>query len=162
MPEVLLASPDDWERVRSLRLRALRDAPDAFWAGLDEEAGLSPDEWRARLSADDYGVFVALLDGEDVGLVGVGHSHHHQTDCAVSMTWVAPEVRSRGVGDALVEAAIAWARSRGFPRVRLWVSDTNPAAERLYERHGFAPTGVTGTYRAPREHITEHERALEL
>ena len=58
----------------------------------------------------------------------------------VSM-WVRPQARGRQVGSALVEAVMAYARARPVARVHLWVTETNKAARRLYERCGFTPTG---------------------
>ena len=160
--EVLRATPEDWERVRGIRLAALRDAPDAFWAELEDEVPLSPQEWQERLANPQFAVFLATVSGADVGLAGVGRGHAHPEDASLSMMWVAPPVRGSAVADRLVEAAIAWAREQGLPRVRLWVNDVNTSAARLYARHGFTPTGVTGTFRPPRSHISEHELALEL
>lgn len=154
--------PDAWERVRSLRLRALSDAPGAFWATVDDEASMTPAQWRERLTQSDAATFVARCDDEDVGLV-VGASHHaHDADAGLYAMWVAPQHRRAGVAVALVEAVVAWARTGGFKRLRLEVADANTAAVRLYERTGFTPTGRTGHLPQPRAHITEHERALDL
>lgn len=76
--------------------------------------------------------------------------------------WVAPGYRGRGVGHALVAAVAAWARSAGHRRLRLEVADHNAQAVRLYERAGFIATGAHGRLPPPRDHITEHERALVL
>jgi hypothetical protein len=46
--------------------------------------------------------------------------------------------------------------------LRLWVADANTVAVRLYEQRGYRATGETGTFPPPREHITEHARALVL
>jgi len=54
------------------------------------------------------------------------------------------------------------ARGEGRSRIVLDVADGNAAAVRLYESRGFARTGVTGTLPPPREHVLEHQRALEL
>ena len=53
---------------------------------------------------------------------------------------VAPEARGQGVGSALLEMVCDLARSEGFSQVRLDVVDTNPGAQRLYERRGFVAT----------------------
>lgn len=51
--------------------------------------------------------------------------------------FVREEVRGRGVGTALLQAAMAEAARRGYAEVRLDVVDTNPRARALYERQGF-------------------------
>jgi GNAT superfamily N-acetyltransferase len=55
--------------------------------------------------------------------------------------WVAEPVRGTGAADALVDAAVDWARNVGAVGVRLWVVSTNAAAVRVYARHGFTPLG---------------------
>ena len=53
------------------------------------------------------------------------------------MLGVAPEAQGRGVGRALVEAAVAVARSAGKSRVTLGTRPEMAAAQRLYVRMGF-------------------------
>jgi ribosomal protein S18 acetylase RimI-like enzyme len=60
---------------------------------------------------------------------------------SVVSVWVDPTARERGVGIALVDAVLDWARARGANRADLWVTDTNAAAIALYRRCGFCPTG---------------------
>jgi ribosomal protein S18 acetylase RimI-like enzyme len=42
------------------------------------------------------------------------------------------------------------------------VGARNAPARRLYERHGFVPTGRTGSLPPPREHVPEVEMELDL
>ena len=163
--EIERMTHEAWERVRAIRLRSLADAPSAFAVTLAEDAARPAASWRERLAASDAATFVARADGADgadVGLV-VGASFRGREPAAgLFAMWVAPEARGAGVGARLVDAVVAWARERGHPRLLLEVADDNAAAIRLYERKGFAPTGVRGTLPPPREHVTEHERALVL
>jgi GNAT superfamily N-acetyltransferase len=45
--------------------------------------------------------------------------------------------RGAGAGGALVEASIAWFRSRGIKRVELRTSAKNSPAIEFYQRYGF-------------------------
>ena len=76
--------------------------------------------------------------------------------------WVAPEARRTGVGAALVDAVIDWARAQGFPRLGLEVVDGNAAARALYARKGFEPVGESLPCPPPREHLREQPCMLEL
>ncbi|QPH55660.1 GNAT family N-acetyltransferase [Pontivivens ytuae] len=55
---------------------------------------------------------------------------------------VAPDMRGRGVGTALLYALDEEARARGKRGVRLDVIDRNIRARALYERHGYDVTGT--------------------
>lgn len=154
--------PDAFQRARALRLRALHDSPDAFWVTADEEATTTAAQWRDRVARPDAATFVASRDGVDVGLAIGSRHHEHTGDAGLYAMWVAPKARGSGAGTALIRAVIEWARGADYRSLRLEVADANEHAVRLYARLGFEPTGVTGTMPAPREHITEHERALDL
>ena len=51
--------------------------------------------------------------------------------------FVAPHARGRGIGTALLAAAAAEAKSRGYRQIRLDVIDTNTRARALYLHLGF-------------------------
>jgi ribosomal protein S18 acetylase RimI-like enzyme len=62
-------------------------------------------------------------------------------DCwYVAHLGVPAELRSRGIGAALVAHLLAQGRDQGMRVAALDVAVTNPAAQRLYERFGFAVT----------------------
>ncbi len=58
---------------------------------------------------------------------------------------VAPEHRGRGVGRLLLDATLAFLRSRGVPRVVLSTADQNEAAQRLFASMGFRRTMIEMT-----------------
>ena len=96
------------------------------------------DDWR-RWFAPGVTFFWVDEAGAGGGLVAVvadGDNHHADL---VSM-WVRPDMRGKGVGDALVAAVVAWAHERGRA-LRLYVVEDNAPALTLYARHGFHPTG---------------------
>ena len=58
---------------------------------------------------------------------------------------VDPEHRGRGVGRRLLEAALAYLRSRAVPRVVLTTAERNEAAQRLFASAGFRRTMIEMT-----------------
>ena len=135
----------DWRVYRELRLAALADAPYAFGSTLEEEQTLTEADWRKRLGTREQ--FVAYLDGAPAGTVAGVRSDDSSRAELVSM-WVRPQARGQGVGSVLVNAVLDWASRAGYSEVRLWVSEGNGAAERLYARHEFVRTGQTQPIRA--------------
>jgi len=143
---------------RAIRLASLQEAPYAFGSTYEAEVGASEESWRRRLS--DRTRFVAEVDGKVVGTVGAGPG---EFDSAAALTalWVDPGFRGRGVGSALVDAVVDWAKGKGFNQVLLWVTEVNENAERLYVSRGFARTGRMIEVR-PREPAVEYEMARVL
>ena len=60
---------------------------------------------------------------------------------------VASHCRSRGIGEQLVQWAIAEARGRGCKLVELLTHHTRVDAQRFYKRLGFQPSHVGMTFR---------------
>lgn len=159
--------PREWPAYRALRLCSLLDAPDAFGSSHAAEEAWAQELWMARLTAADVsgrdcplvaeaeaeatmlGLLWAKCDAEDAGIVNL------------FQMWVAPEARGRGVAAALLEAAVAWARSIGARRVQLGVVISNQAALQLYLRHGFSKVGEPAPIR-PGSALLEQSMQLQL
>jgi RimJ/RimL family protein N-acetyltransferase len=84
------------------------------------------------------GGFVAEADGELIGHLFVLRSGHGFGEIGMH---VARDWRGRGVGTALMEAAIAWAREQGLHKLSLSVFVHNEAAIALYRKLGFVEEG---------------------
>ena len=88
-------------------------------------------------------VFVAeRADGAVVGRLSVARDQHpasaHVADLGLM---VAKSARRQGVGWALMEAAVDWARTHGVRKLELHVFPWNEPAIKLYERFGFEREG---------------------
>ncbi len=81
---------------------------------------------------------VAVGGGRIVGMLHVEVSRHGFGDLGmlVDRGW-----RGRGVGSALVQTAIDWARGQGLHKLCLEVFAHNTAAIALYRKSGFAEEG---------------------
>jgi GNAT superfamily N-acetyltransferase len=149
-------TPDEWELLRDLRLRALRDAPEAFTSTEARESAFDEGTWRDRTARMAY----ATRDGSPAGIVGAIHADDGRSTLLVGM-WVAPEHRGIGVGDALVAWVLDEARRAGDARVGLWYTDGNEAARRLYERLGFVEIADSGSLPGRLEEC-DHAMSFEL
>ena len=104
---------------------------------------VSPADVSARLSRmlgrEDQQFLVAELNGRPVGWIHVGVAEYIETGAfaAVNGLVVDRDVRSRGVGQLLLERAEEWARDRGVPLIRLWSTTSREGAHRFYERQGY-------------------------
>lgn len=131
---------DDWERLRDLRLAALRDAPDAFGSSLAREEGFREMHWRMRLRGSPW--WCASRGQADVGLVSlIQEPGAPVQDRHMIGLWVAPDARRLGAGSALVSAVVQHAADDGAAAVTLWLVEDNDTAAALYRAHGFTPTG---------------------
>ena len=127
-----------------LRLRAYQPTDfDALWA-LDQicfppDISYSRIELRMYLSLRTAFCIVAEIDGKIVGFV-VMDSRDRRPAYMVTID-VAPEFRKSGVASALLKEVESRLRVRGVDRIRLEVAESNSAAIRFYERHGFSVIG---------------------
>jgi len=145
MTTVRRLAADEWRVYRTLRLAALEESPDAFGSTIAHERERADADWASRLvraaSSARESPLVAEVDNEPCGLTWVVLEGDHDEVAHVFQMWVAPEKRGRGVGRALLDAAIAWARSVGARAIVLGVTVGNGEAARLYEAAGFVATG---------------------
>lgn len=144
-------------RLREIRLRALKDAPDSFYSTYESEHAYPVERWVDRVTDQEQAWFTATLDGVEAGLVG-GFVEENGDGHLISL-WVAPEARGQGVASLLVDRVIDWARERRVPRVILWAVDANSVARALYRGKGFLPTGKTMLIR---DVVPESEYALSF
>jgi len=141
-------TPADGALLREVRLRALRDAPEAFASTYDAEVQRPQSFWddRVRNAAAGNDIYsgLAVVDGQTVGLVGGFRNDEdgHHADIDLVSMWVAPSHRGSGVAEQLVDAVLEWARDDARAEVvGLWVTRGNDRAQRFYERLGFVETG---------------------
>jgi len=133
---------DDWRLLRSTRIAALAQAPEAFGSTLERELAFSDAIWQTR--CHDGAQFVAESAGVVRGMASAFHEDGAPaTEQHLVGMWVAPEHRGRGIAALLVRAVADWAADQaGATRLTLCVADGNDAGSRLYKRLGFMPTGT--------------------
>ena len=98
-----------------------------------------------QLSRDDAVVVVAEQDGTIVGYVyatvePLSWKELRDEAGFIHDVYVDEPARRSGIARALIDAALAWLRERGVPRVVLWTPTPNAGAQHLFERAGFRHT----------------------
>ena len=139
---------EDAEVFRALRLRALRESPEAFGSSYEETVTQPLASMARRLRLDPrapHDFYLGAFDPAIVGMVGFQREPRRKTlhKGIIRSMYVAEEVRGRGIGRTLLEHALTEARRQpGLEQVMLAVVSTNQAARRLYAACGFQVYGV--------------------
>lgn len=137
--------PTDAPAFQALRLAGLQAHPEAFGSSYEEEKDWPLARVREWLTArPESGVFGAFGHDRLVGVLGLGRQPRPKF-AHVGFLWgmyVQADATGRGIGRALVDAALALARSQpGLRHVTLQVSADNRAAIALYQSFGFVEIG---------------------
>lgn len=129
------ATLDDLDTLMAQRAAV---AGEGRWIG----AELPLDEERDRRTLTD-GIaagttFVAEVDGGIVGMIGLHPAPYGVVDLGMH---VIDGHRGQGVGSALLEQGIEWARASGAHKMALQHWPHNDRARGLYEKYGFVEEG---------------------
>ena len=135
---IRLAHESDWEAVRDIRLRSLREEPDAYASDYETEARFEPAIWKQRIeTASSY-----LAFNDDHDLVGIATGlETGDGDTYVVGMYVAPEARRLGCAHQLLDAMSDHAVRHQGRRLLLEVAESNIRAARTYRSYGFVETG---------------------
>lgn len=111
--------------------------------GVEPEGGLGAYEAAFdEIANGPTSILVADLDGLPVGvlqLIIFRHLQHHGGLCAeIESMHVHPDLRGRGIGGILLEAAVERAKDAGCYRVQLTSNLERVDAHRFYLDHEFA------------------------
>jgi ribosomal protein S18 acetylase RimI-like enzyme len=151
--EVRQVHRSDGRLLRELHLRMYADSPNAFGESLAEAQAMPMQRWTGRArklaESDDAIGFVAVEADQTIGFI-VGYvgryrdgliQHDARETVTLARAWVDPQVRRRGIGQALANAVISWARTKAARELEVQVTQGNVPATSLYCRLGFADTG---------------------
>jgi RimJ/RimL family protein N-acetyltransferase len=163
--EVRILTAKDAEVFWNLRLRALQENPESFGTTYTEIlergiAGVTQNLSRYNESPDNDVTFGAFDEGTLVGTTGFRRETLTKTRHK-SIIWgmyVPKELRRKGVGKALVEAAIAYARELPeLEQINLDVVLTSKEARHLFIAMGFETWGVERGARKLHDHYFDVE-----
>jgi GNAT superfamily N-acetyltransferase len=97
------------------------------------------EQWFEEPKADEA-MYIAELDGQAAGcayLVTLVDYFNQRPHSHLSVLAVTKDAEGKGVGSALLDQSVAWAKARHSDRLTLSALVTNSRARALYERNGF-------------------------
>ncbi len=144
-PTIRIMTPDDAEACALLRREMLLDSPSAFASSPEDDMGSDAGIVKERLAMGPDNVVIGAWSPELVGSVGIYRESKLKIRHRLSIwgMYVAPAFRNRGLGTALVKAAIAHGRQLdAVVQIHLEVNENAGAAQSLYEALGFRVWGT--------------------
>ncbi|MDT9599280.1 GNAT family N-acetyltransferase [Sphingosinicella rhizophila] len=143
------AGPDDAARLAELGRRTFIDTFGHLYAPEDLAAFLevhSAESWREQLGDGTLSTCLAEADGAAVAYAKVGPPslpfQPRGPSVELRQLYVLKQWHGAGVAAALMDWAIAEARTRGGEDLYLSVFIDNHRARRFYERYGFEEVGL--------------------
>jgi RimJ/RimL family protein N-acetyltransferase len=149
MVDVRALTAQDAQIFHPVRLRALKEHPEAFLSTYEEEANMSLEKIEQWLQSADGSVFGGFDEGMLIGIVSLQRPPRQKIRhrAMIGAMYVAPEARGKSVGQSLMDAALNCARSyEGVEDVVLAVTVGNDAARYLYLKAGFVPYSIDPRY----------------
>jgi RimJ/RimL family protein N-acetyltransferase len=154
--QVRRAVPGDADAVSRLA-RAVSAEPEGWLLTLGTWRSASEEKRAIKLLRrhPDAALLVAEAPEGIVGRLSVTRDQHPSSSHVADIgLMVAREYRRRGVGRALLEAAVEWSKRSGISKLELHVFPYNEAAIRLYEAFGFEREGYRRRhYRRGHEYV---------
>ena len=137
---VEIIHPDDWFRLRAIRLKSLQVNPEAFGGTHEIESAETESEWRKKFEKLDF--LIASIDGRDAALMSVEElDGDFGATCWIGGCWTDSTFRGKGVMRALFNYIDKHAKEKGWVRQGLGVWVDNLVAINSYKSLGFTFAG---------------------
>ena len=134
--EIVTATVNDVDRLRALRLAALKDTPDAFGAKYEDEDEKPILDWQNRLKNTHW--CFAVADGVDVGLLAVDRAEKDRnSDCWLSSWWIHQDHRGSSIPKLMLNWLEQLCIEKKWEKIGLGVWPDNLRAISAYKKLGF-------------------------
>jgi len=137
-PFVQLLTPDQWERVRAIRLRALEDSGHAFGGTFEAESVEDEATWRLKFVKNDF--LIASVDGVDAAMMYIEILNgDFGATCWIGGCWSDPNFRGKKLMRAMFNYIDQQEKDWKIQGLGVWTDNYNAIA--AYEKLGFVKMG---------------------
>lgn len=139
--EIIQPSIDDWQKVKELRLDALRQDQQAFGISYEEDFNEPDTYWKEKLkkSTGNDAKEILVIAKENDKYVGMLTSENASGDTwFIHAVYVKPDERRKGVAKKLLEQMLTLLHNQNdIQNIELKVNVEQEAAVNLYKSYGF-------------------------
>ncbi len=144
--EIVTLPVDAWQQYRALRLRALKEDPEAFSSSYADALALPEERWKARLrdalQSERSWLYFARMGGRLAGMIGAFVEESAPETATIVSVYVPAEERGKGISRELMECMLKeLSANRALKAVTLTVNKAQLPAVALYKKFGFQQTG---------------------
>lgn len=146
-PVVELLTPDQWQRVRAIRLRALEESGYAFGGTFEVESAEDEATWRLKFEKNDF--LIASVAGVDAAMLYIEVLQgDFGATCWIGGCWSDPNFRGNGLMRAMFTYIDEQDKDWKVQGLGVWTDNFSAIA--AYENLGFVKMGEdTASTRQP-------------
>jgi GNAT superfamily N-acetyltransferase len=135
---VELLAPDEWQRLRSIRLEALTDSGHAFGGTYEAESAEDESTWRLKFEKNDF--LIASVNGKDAAMLYIEIlKGDFGATCWIGGCWSNPKFRGKGLMRALFTYIDRQDKDWKIQGLGVWTDNFSAIA--AYEKLGFVKMG---------------------
>jgi len=135
---VELLAPDEWQRLRSIRLEALTDSGHAFGGTFEAESAEDESAWRLKFEKNDF--LIASVNGEDAAMLYIEVlKGDFGATCWIGGCWSNPKFRGKGLMRSLFTFIDQQEKDWKIQGLGVWTDNFSAIA--AYEKLGFVKMG---------------------
>jgi GNAT superfamily N-acetyltransferase len=137
-PVVELLTPDQWQRLRAIRLKALTESGHAFGGTFETESAEDEATWRLKFEKNDF--LIASVDGVDAAMLYIEVlKGDFGATCWIGGCWSDPQFRGKGLMRALFTFIDQQEKDWKIQGLGVFTDNYNAIA--AYEKLGFVKMG---------------------
>ncbi|MBU6255311.1 MAG: GNAT family N-acetyltransferase [Actinomycetales bacterium] len=133
-----LIAPNEWQRLRTIRLQALSESGHAFGGTFETESAEDETAWRAKFEKNDY--LIASVDGVDGAMMYIEVLNgDFGATCWIGGCWSDPRFRGKGLMRAMFTFIDQQDKDWKVQGLGVWTDNFSAIA--AYEKLGFVKMG---------------------